>query len=256
MMFQTASRHKTERLRQEPKRRLLTVATVTQLTPHMLRVTFASPDLADFSSPSPDDHIKLFLPDPANPAQQVMRDYTPRAFDAAKKILTIDFAVHDAGPATAWALAAKPGDRLAIGGPKGSTVTPDDFDFYLLIGDEAALPAIGRRVEGLRPGVPVVTIMVVDGPEDVQTFETRADWTPVWVYRQGEHVGDAALLCHALDAWKAPEGEGYVWIAAEARVAKSLRDVMLDDRGHPKNWLKASGYWVYGQAGAMEKLDN
>ncbi len=164
--------------------------------------------------------------------------------------------MHDAGPATAWALAAKPGDRLAIGGPKGSTVTPDDFDFYLLIGDEAALPAIGRRVEGLRPGVPVVTIMVVDGPEDVQTFETRADWTPVWVYRQGEHVGDAALLCHALDAWKAPEGEGYVWIAAEARVAKSLRDVMLDDRGHPKNWLKASGYWVYGQAGAMEKLDN
>jgi NADPH-dependent ferric siderophore reductase len=77
----------------------------------MLRITFASPDLADFSSPSPDDHIKLFLPDPANAGQQVMRDYTPRAFDAARKTLTIDFAVHDAGPATTWAFDAKPGGQ-------------------------------------------------------------------------------------------------------------------------------------------------
>ncbi len=119
----------------------------------MLRITFSSPDLADFSSPSPDDHIELFLPDPANPGQQVMRDYTPRAFDAARKILTLDFALHDAGPATAWALAAQPGDRLAIGGPKGSVMVADDFDFYLLIGDESACRRSGGAWKACAPAI-------------------------------------------------------------------------------------------------------
>ena len=139
MLFRTETRHRIERVRQEPKRRRLTVASKERLTPSMLRLTFTSPDLADFSSPAPDDHIKLFLPDPVHPGQEVMRDYTPRAFDAARKILTIDFAIsppqdgrpdgrpmHEAGPAKAWALAAQVGDRLEIGGPRGSTMVADD----------------------------------------------------------------------------------------------------------------------------------
>lgn len=83
-MITLQSRHQTERFRHEPKRRLLTVETTSLLTPHMRRVTFTSPDLADFASRSPDDHLKLFLPDPADPQRQVMRDYTPRAFDAGR----------------------------------------------------------------------------------------------------------------------------------------------------------------------------
>ena len=77
-----------------------------------------------------------------------MRDFTPRRFDSKTATLVIDFALHDAGPATRWALGARAGDRLEIGGPKSSKVVPDDFDGYLLVGDESALPAIGRRVEG------------------------------------------------------------------------------------------------------------
>lgn len=254
MLFRPA-RHAIERVRYEPKRRLLTVATRAQLTPSMLRFTFTSPDLADFRSRAPDDHVKLFLPDPHGPGE-VMRDYTPRAFDEARKILTLDFALHDAGPATAWALAAQPGDRLAIGGPRGSLVVADDFDAYLLVGDETALPAIGRRLEFFsRANVPITTLVVVDGPEHVQTFDTKADWTPIWVFRRGAHADDATLLRRALAAWATPQGDAYVWIAAEAGVARRLRDYMLEDRGHPKAWLKASGYWVRGHAGAHEKLE-
>jgi NADPH-dependent ferric siderophore reductase len=168
----------------------------------------------------------------------------------------VDFAVHEAGPATRWALATRPGDQLAIGGPKGSMVVADDFDFYLLVGDESALPSIGRRAESLRAGVPVTTVVVIDGPDDVQQFETKAGWTPIWVFRNGEQTDDGALLRQALTkSWLTPEGEGYVWIAAEAKVARHLRDYMLIDRGQPKNWLKASGYWARGQAGVSDKLE-
>ncbi|PPQ37931.1 NADPH-dependent ferric siderophore reductase, contains FAD-binding and SIP domains [Rhodoblastus acidophilus] len=255
MLCRAETRHTVERLRQEPKKRLLTVESVARLTPSMLRLTFTSPQLADFVSHAPDDHVKLFLPDPNRPGETVLRDYTPRAFDAAGRRLTLDFALHDAGPATAWALKARPGDTLTIGGPRGSVVVADDFDYYLLIGDESALPAIGRRVESLRPGVAVASVVVVNGPEDVQTFAAAAHWTPLWVFRRGAHADDATLLRRALSGWAKPEGDGFVWIAAEAAVARRLRDYMIEDRGHPKNWIKAAGYWVRGKAGAHEKFE-
>ena len=50
---------------------------------------------------------------------------------------------HDGGPATSWAKAAVPGDTLEIGGPRGPTIVANDFDWFLLVGDETALPAIG-----------------------------------------------------------------------------------------------------------------
>jgi NADPH-dependent ferric siderophore reductase len=245
-----STRHQIERFRQEPKRRALTVVRSDQVTPKMVRIEFTSPELADFSSRSPDDHIKLFLPDPSSAQGRCMRDYTPRAFDAAERALTIDFAVHGDGPATVWALGAKAGDTLEIGGPRGSAAVSDDFDHYLLVGDETALSSIGRRVESLRPGVPVTTVVVVDGPEEVQSFETRADWRPLWVFRSGQYVDDAMILRDVLETWEPSRGDGYVWIAAEARTARIIRDYMLEDRRHPKNWLKSAGYWVRGEAGA------
>jgi NADPH-dependent ferric siderophore reductase len=255
MFSQTSPSHKTERFRQEPKRRLLTVVHARRLTPKMLRIEFASPDLHDFSSRSPDDHIKLFFPDPLSAQGVCMRDYTPRGFDPSKGALIIDFALHDVGPATAWALGAKSGDNLEIGGPKGSVVVSEDFDFYLLVGDETALPSIGRRVELLRPRVAVTTAVVVKGPDEVQHFETQADWRPLWVFRTGQYVDDATILRDALRTWRAPKGDGYVWIAAEARTARVLRDYMLEERGHQKAWLKAAGYWVRGHAGAAKKFE-
>jgi NADPH-dependent ferric siderophore reductase len=185
-----------------------------------------------------------------------MRDYTPRAFDPAQGSLTIDFALHDAGPATAWALAAQVGDRLEIGGPRGSIVVADDFDWYLLIGDETALPAIGRRIEGLRPGIPVTSAVVIENDAERQAFETRSAWTPLWISRAGASHDDAALLRLALSDYVLPEGDGYVWIAAEAGVARALRSHVVDTLGHPKAWLKASGYWTRGEADVHETIQD
>lgn len=248
-------RHTIERIRQEPKRRLLSVLEVEDLTPRMRRITLTGPDLRDFQSVGADDHVKILLPDPANPGTLAMRDYTPRAFDAAAERLTIDFALHDAGLATAWAREAKPGDRLAVAGPRGSALVSDDFDHYLLIGDETALPAIGRRLEGLRAQVPVTTIIVVEDEAEVQAIATRARWTPIWLYRQGRAGDDAERLLAALEAWQAPAGDGFAFVAAEAAVARRLKDYLIVVRHHPKAWLKAAGYWVRGKAGAAEKLD-
>ena len=144
-------RHQLQRVRHEVRRRVLTVTNLERLTPHMLRIGFTSPDLHDFASAAPDDHIKLFFA--SADGGTVMRDFTPRAFDTVRGELWIDFALHDTGPATEWAASATIGDTLEIGGPRGSTVVPSDFDWYLLVGDETAVPAMARRVEELDPGL-------------------------------------------------------------------------------------------------------
>lgn len=249
--------HSITRLRQDPRRRLLSVTDIRRVTSRMQRITFQSPDLADFESASPDDHIKLFIPtakpDGADVNEVCMRDYTPRRFDRSTGTLIIDFALHEAGPATAWALQARCGDTLEIGGPRKSNVVTDDFDWYLLIGDETALPAIGRRVEELRPGVRVITAVAIETLAERQTFGTSAVWTPLWIAREGQSASDDALLRHALADHEAPRGDGYIWIAAEASVARSLRRLVSETWGHPREWTKSSGYWVRGKAGAHEK---
>jgi NADPH-dependent ferric siderophore reductase len=252
--------HQITRVRRETRRRILTVTEVQRLTPGMQRIRFTSPELHDFVSGAPDDHIKLIFPEPAAdssaPAGVSMRDYTPRAYDADQRTLTIDFVLHEAGPATAWARGAKRGDTLEIGGPRGSSVVTDDFAWYLLIGDETALPAIGRRVEELRSGVPVTTLVIINDAAEEQIFATDAVWNPLWVHRAGRNLDDADLFQQALAAFSCPPGDGYIWIAAEAITARAVRRFVLNHFHHPKEWLKAAGYWREGEVASHEKIED
>lgn len=243
--------HQVLRVRHEPKRRRLAVREVGRVTPGMIRVVLAGPSLADFVTAGFDDHVKLFFPGDREP---VRRDYTPRTFDHDAGTLTIDFVLHDAGPATAWAAAARPGDTLEIGGPRGSVVVSDSFDWWLLVGDETALPAIGRRIEEATHGARILSLAAVTGPAEEQRFAARAELTAHWVHRAAAAAADPAPLVDALAALQLPAGEGFVWIAAEAGVARALRAHVLDVRGLPRQWLRASGYWQQGAADAHVKI--
>lgn len=247
-----ASAAPTRRVRHELIRRQLKVVATERLSPAMLRIVFGGQDLDGFTSLGADDHVKMFVPGEGEPER---RDYTPRRYDEARRELTIDFAVHDAGPATAWALSAKVGDQLAIGGPRGSLVVEETVKRFLLIGDETALPAIGRRIEEAGPGTAITSLVAVPGPADEQSFETRAALDARWVYRPLDRADDPRQLLAALETITI-EPDCFVWIAAEASVVKALRPVVLEERSHPKGWLKASGYWVRGKADTTEKFDD
>jgi NADPH-dependent ferric siderophore reductase len=261
----TEKRHLIERVRHELKRRVLTVRRVQYVTPQMLRVTLKGADLEGFVSLGHDDHVKILVPrpgeEPAFPEmgpegkllidpenRPSLRDYTPRRYDPVAGELDIDFALHEAGPATEWALNARPGDRLGLGGPRGSFVVSTDFDWYLLVGDETALPAIGRRLEELPEGAKAIVIAEVAGPEEEQPFASKADLSVTWLHRGAQPAGTTDDLEQVLRDIMLPEGDGYVWIACETVLAKRLRVVMVEERGHPKPWIKAAGYWKRGQA--------
>lgn len=240
-----------ERVRHDLKRRSLQVEEIRRITPGMLRITCGGDDLADFVSLAPDDHVKVFVPGPSGQIER--RDYTPRRYDPVARTLAIEFALHDAGPATAWALGAKVGDRLDIGGPRGSAVVSPDVRDWLLIGDETALPAMGRRIEEADETMRITSMGAVTGPDERQAFETRAASTIAWAYRPLSAADDPGPLLDMLkDLDLRPDT--FVWIAAEAKVVRALRAFLVAERGFDLGWIKAAGYWVMGQADAHEKF--
>ena len=268
------TKHAIGRVRHEPRRRLLTVKQVERLTPNMARVTLGG-DLAGFVSSAYDDHVKVFFPLPGQDAPTIPeqgpngpvhpegverspgRDYTPRRYDAARNELIIDFALHDAGPATDWAAKARPGQKLGVGGPRGSFVVPDDFDWYLFVGDETALPAIGRRLEELRAGAKAIVVAAIAGPEEEQRFESRADVETIWVRRPLSQAENPAPLLDAVRKLDLPKaGDGYCWAAAESQTAKLLRQHLVGECGFDKAWVKAAGYWKRGAVSIHETFND
>jgi NADPH-dependent ferric siderophore reductase len=255
-------------VRHELRLRLLDVVEVARVTPRLIRITLGGEELRGFNSAGFDDHVKVFIPPdgevfdslpalgPSGPVFEVgatkpaMRDYTPHHYDPAALTLRVDFVLHEAGPATAWALRARTGDRLIIGGPRGSFVIGTSFDWYLLMGDDTALPAIRRRLAELPGGARAVVLAEVDGPEGEEPFESRASVETHWIHRvrRGE---TASSLLDAVSVTDFPKGAYYAWIACESAAAKVVRAALLD-RGADRAALKASGYWRRGTAAAHD----
>jgi NADPH-dependent ferric siderophore reductase len=247
------------RVRHETRRRRLTVERVDNIAAHLVRVRLGG-DLEGFTSLGFDDHVKLFFPsgragEDGQPHAD-SRDYTPRRYDPAASTLDIEFVIHDAGPATRWAMQAQPGQTLQIGGPRSSFVIPTEYDWHLLIGDDTALPAIARRLGELPAGTRAVVLAEVDGPADQVPFESAADVTVTWAHRDGAEAGASDVLACTLKTMTLPKGDYYAWVAAESLIAKALRAQLIADHGANPKWMRAAGYWRRGAVAVHDTFND
>ena len=243
------------RVRHEPKRRRLTVIRVERLAPKMLRIVCGGGELAQFTSLGFDDHVKLFFP--VGDEVPAMRDFTPRRFDAQAGELWIDFYLHDTGPATAWASQVAVGQPLTVGGPRGSFIlSPEGIDSHVLIGDETALPAIGRRLEELPASARALVVTESDGGSTGYPLQSRAALEIVSVARGAHTEAPAAQIIEALRKLKFPPGRCFTWVAAESRSARAIRRYLTDERGVDKHWIKAAGYWQRGAIGTHDTIQD
>jgi len=239
------------------------VERVEWLTPHMIRIVLGGEGLAAFSAGVFSDHyIKLQFPhegvaypepfDPARiraelPREQwpISRTYTVRQWDADTGELTVDFVHHgDEGVAGPWAAAAKPGDVLYFGGPGGGYAPTPDADWYLLAGDESALPSIASCLESLPKGSAAHVFIEVSGPEEEQKLLTPADAEITWLHRGEERVGQA--LVRAVSEFDFPAGSPEAFVHGEAGFVKELRRLLRVEHRIPLDQLSISGYWRTG----------
>ncbi|MEU4190400.1 siderophore-interacting protein [Kribbella sp. NPDC026611] len=250
---------------------MATVAAVDDLSPHLRRVTFVAPRIAESVTAGPDQRIKVLLAPPngtkldlpsgpewyaewcAQPADErfVMRTYTVRALRPEVAELDVEFVLHGInGPASAWVSEAQLGDEVGLLLPfavdttstKGllhsgvDYVPPATSVERVLVADETALPALAGILEQLPAGVRATVFVAVPDAADIRPLQGAADVT--W-------VTEGSLLDAVKSKTLAPD---YAWVAGESSMIKAVRRHLVDVVGMPKASISFQGYWKRGEA--------
>lgn len=244
-----------QRVRNELRFRELTVLRVERIGNAFQRVVLGGEALEGFSSLGFDDHTKLFFPQPgtkitpptitdegivwAEGVRPQSRDYTP-LYNAERHELAYDFFIHDGGVASQWAMEAKAGDTLTLGGPRGSLVVPEDYAWQLYVCDETGMPALRRRLEALRTLAqrPRVTALVM--VRDVADKAYLAGFDEFNI----EWISDynAAAVAARLAQLTVPSSDYFIWLTGEGKVVKNLTDGFVTDAIDPQ-LVRSSAYW-------------
>ena len=247
-----------------PPPRIVEVRRITRLTPRMVRVTLGGGQMEGFESNGPAEHFRLYLPDgetgelvlpvegpegygfPEDRPRPASRAYTPRRWDPDAGELDVDIALHDHGPGAAWAANAKEGDTAVISGRAGGTYLPEtNVDWYVIGGDEAALPAVATVLEALTSSMRAYAFVEVQDADEELELTSPAEFQVCWLHRQpGDTPGRA--LADAMREVVLPLGEGRIWVSCEANVMREVRRHFVEERGLDRSMLRTQGYWKAG----------
>ncbi|MFC0139959.1 siderophore-interacting protein [Erwinia mallotivora] len=264
MNLSKSSERLPRRIRNELRFRPVEVLSKTLIANSFYRVEFGGEALAGFTSAGFDDHIKVFFPDAATGefhlpeiteegvvwkegVRPAARDYTPLFFDGISR-LTVDFYLHASGLASDWASRAQAGDRLAVGGPRGSLIVPEDYHFQLYVCDESGLPAFRRRCQTLS-GESLRLYAFVDEEKGRDYIGTLPDVEICWLGSGAMHQQGVAALMTQLDRLALPEQDYFIWLTGEGAAVKQLSDYFIIQRGLQADFVRAVAYWHQKQSG-------
>lgn len=269
------------------------VAARRTLSPHFVRLTFTGDDLAHFAEWGTDQRIKLVLPLPdgtiadiglldeptphpsdwytrwkALPEEQrnVLRTYTPAGIRPDRREIDVDFYLHDpAGPASAWAATASPGDAAVITGPDrrmgwtgyGLHWIPGEATRFLLVADETAFPAARNILRAMPDGSSAdVVLECADAADDTVTADAtlpaavrdRARFRIVPRGSAQPTGAERAVAEWADDQGRSAAGDPnfYAWIAGETGTTTRIRRFLTTEAGIPKEQVSFLGYWRVG----------
>lgn len=268
---------------------------VKRISPSFVRVELGGPALAEFGVDGPlrDQRIKLVfpaggrLPSTAGADEDWlaswrqrpegqrghMRTYTVREVRGSgpDTRLVIDFVLHEAdgtaGPGSAWASAARVGDRLVVLAPRrgvpfgGIEFVPGAAGRLLVAGDETAVPAACGILAGLPPQARGAVFLEVPVSADVQRLAGPVGVEVVWLPRDGAPLGSLlgpAVLAHL----GAGPGVGPA-VEEPAEVDANLWETpSYSSSAEPVAAVRAEGgsglddlyAWIAGEAGVVTSL--
>ncbi|MEJ2871022.1 siderophore-interacting protein [Actinomycetospora sp. OC33-EN08] len=235
--------------------RHLTVAARRVLTPRIVRITVAGPELAGFHSYQADDHVKLVFPDPdgtrrvptPRPDADLLdwpspfpctRTYTVRRLDTRAGELDLDVVLHGEGPGSAWGRDAAVGDPVCVAGPPGCRVFPHHRSHHVFAVDETALPVVGRWMEEA-PGHVTADVVIETGEASDHDYPL-VPGPGVAVHRL-VRAGTGSRLGEAVRDLARPDA--FLVAAGEADALRPLRRAVRD--GLAAGAL-VTGYWKRG----------
>jgi NADPH-dependent ferric siderophore reductase len=261
---------------------LATVAAVDDLSPHLRRVTFVAPRIADVVTAGPDQRIKVLLSPPdggelrlpvgpdwyaewcTQPADErfIMRTYTVRTLRPEVAELDIEFVLHGvSGPASAWVSEVAVGEEIGLILPfavdttstKGLLMSGVDYVppatslSRVLVADETALPALAGILEQLPAEVRATVFVEVPDIRDIRALPSPGRVDITWLPHSGGPTDSPKSLLEALKSAALPYDVDYAWVAGESTMIKQIRRHLVNTVGLPKPAISFQGYWKRGE---------
>ncbi|PCM45994.1 siderophore-interacting protein [Marinobacter sp. ANT_B65] len=235
----------------KPVPRTLEVIRSAYVTPHMLRVTLGGSELAAFPEDQESAYIKLIFPQQGE-SRPLMRTYTVSGQRSDE--IDVDFVLHAAdGPASAWGRNAKPGDQILVGGPGPKKLINKDADWYLLVGDMTALPAIAVNLAQLPEDARGYAVLEVLTEADIQPLPHPENVEIHWVINATPD-GDSSALLQRVEQLCWLPGQPAVWTACEFHSMRALRTYFKKQRQVLKSHLYISSYWKINSTEDQHKI--
>ncbi|WP_027854189.1 siderophore-interacting protein [Marinobacterium litorale] len=237
----------------KPAPRELEVIQSSRITPNMQRITLGGSAMAEFPSDQQSAYIKLYFPK-GEAEKPDVRTYTIRHQRDGE--IDVDFNLHDdgsSGPASLWARNTRPGDRILVGGPGPKKMINQEADWFLLVGDMTALPAISVNLAQLPEHAMGHAVIDVMDPADIQTLERPLGIQLHWLVNPSPDPKGERLVEH-VRMLALPDGTPSVWAACEFSSMKQLRQHLREALKVPREQLYISSYWKLGQSEAQHKV--
>ncbi|MEP0201728.1 MAG: siderophore-interacting protein [Halioglobus sp.] len=235
-----------------PTPRTLEVIRSRQITPHMLRVTLGGSEITTFPQDQEGAYIKLMFPRPDG-SRPLVRTYT--VGEQRCDEIDVDFALHaEEGPASTWAVNARPGHKILIGGPGPKKPINTNADWFLLAGDMTALPAIKVNIAHLPEDARGYVVIEVLEESDIQNLNVPVNIEVHWIVSANADVAGRPLLDRIKQLpWLA--GQPAIWAACEFHSMRTLRKYFKLERQTHKDYLYVSSYWKIGRTEDQHKVE-
>ncbi|MDL9948141.1 SIP domain-containing protein [Gordonia sp. ABSL11-1] len=246
------------------------VTKVERVTPTFAQITFGGGDLASYTPGGHDQFLYVMTP-PAGRTdltvdasfsredfgrftdenRPVGGYYTLRRWRPESAEIDMLFVLHgigenshaEPGPSARWAAGARPGDPVALWGPRTIYEPPADTDWVLLVGDETGLPAICVILEHLPEDTSAHVFVEIGDERDRLDLPEREGIHITWLVRGDSPAGTTDLLLDAVRELDLPEGNVYAWGGAEARTMRSVTNYLRRKRAVERRRVRMTGYW-------------
>ncbi|WP_392339419.1 siderophore-interacting protein [Moritella marina] len=245
----------------KPNARVVTVIDSQQITPNMQRISFQADDLSHFPADAEGGYIKLLFTDcgdtdisqlPAD-SRAKMRTYTIRHLRQSLDQFDVDFVRHEHGVnektssehggfAAAWSQSARIGDTISIAGPGEIKPIHLNVEWYFLVADMTALPALAAQLNKLPATAEGYAVIEINHIDDKQTLIKPDGIEVIWVVANSTETE----LANQVQGLNWLSGEPSVWCACEFSTMRALRQYFRNEKNVDKDNLYISSYWKSG----------
>ena len=233
------------------------IGSVRGLTPNLLEVTLAGFHdyplhggdefvyaMVSFAaggidpSYSMDDHRDAPPDGPVRGAYYTIRRSRPEVGE-----IDLWVVVHDhPGSVASWMADARPGDPIALWGPRRGFELPDGACHVLLVADETGLAAVAALAERADPSATLTAFLEVDDRTQRPDLPSHPGLTVHWVERGDDRPGvvDHLLTAVTIHVQTAPDA---AFGAAESRQISAVRRHLRSRLGMAATDVLMTGYW-------------